>query len=112
MKNSIFNEFMRDNDHINIYETVSAMCLLCHDPVDQRIKAALHIFQYSRKSIDQFTHADLVQLFMAGITMFNIDNSFDYETEDSEDSDDENHIHVKRRLSQDDSSHYSVLYRV
>ena len=41
---------------------------------------------------------------------FLYNNSFEYETEDSDDSDDENHIHVKRRLSQDDSSHYSVFY--
>ena len=54
------------------------MCLHCHDPVVQRVGAALHIFQYSRKAVDQFTHSDLVQLFMAGLMLYAIENAFEF----------------------------------
>lgn len=85
------------------------MCLLCHDPIDQRMRAALHIFQRTCKTNDQFTHADLCRLFTSGVTMFGIDNSFDVTTEDEDDDeDDDMRIHVRRRLSLDDLSQQSV----
>lgn len=105
----MFNDFSVDSDHVNLYTTIAAMCLLCHDPMDQRIKAALHIFQNSRKAIDQFTHNDMVQLFMSAITLYTIENSFELEEDDLDDME-SNHIHLKRRLSHDDSSYYNVVY--
>ena len=85
------------------------MCLLCHDPIDQRLRAALHLFKYTCKSVDQFSAPDLVKLFSAGVSMFNIENSFDYAEDTTESEEDDSRIHVRRRLSQDDSSHHSVL---
>ena len=93
---------------MNVDEVVAAMCLLCHDPVDQRMRAALHIFQRTRKANDQFTHSDLVQLFSSGVQMFGIDNSFDIGTEEEEEEEEDMRIHVRRRLSQDDNSQHSV----
>ena len=86
------------------------MCLHCHDPVIQRVSAALHIFQNSRKAVDQFTHADLVQLFKAGLILYAIENTFEYTEEESEENELGSHIQIKRRLSQDDSSLYSVYF--
>ena len=105
---SIFLEFSKDQQRLNVDEVVAAMCLLCHDPADQRMRAALHIFQRTRKANEQFTHADLVQLFSSGVLMFSIDNSFDIGTEEEEEEEEDLRIHVRRRLSQDDSSQHSV----
>ena len=85
---------------MNVDEVVAAMCLLCHDPVDQRMRAALHIFQRTRKANDQ--------LFSSGVLMFGIDNSFDIGTEEEEEEEEDMRIHVRRRLSQDDNSQHSV----
>ena len=81
---------------MNVDEVVAAMCLLCHDPVDQRTRAALHIFQRTRKANDQFTHSDLVQLFSSGVLMFGIDNSFDIGTEEEEEEEEDMRIHVRQ----------------
>lgn len=104
----VFVEFSKEQKRLNIYEVVSAMCLLCHDPIDQRLRAALHLFKYTCKSVDQFTANDLITLFTNGVTMFTIDNSFDYAEETTESEEEESRIHVRRRMSQDDTSHHSV----
>lgn len=107
----VFTEFSKEQKRLNIYEVVSAMCLLCHDPIDQRLRAALHLFKYICKSVDQFTANDLINLFTNGVTMFTIDNSFDYAEDTTESEEDDSRIHVRRRMSQDDTSHHSVVLR-
>lgn len=112
MRSRVFTEFSKEQKRLNIYEVVSAMCLLCHDPIDQRLRAALHLFKYTCKSVDQFSANDLIILFTNGVTMFTIDNSFDYAEDTTESEEEDARIHVRRRMSQDDTSHHSVAFLV
>ena len=107
---SIFQEFSKDEKKINISEVIAAMCLLCRDPADQCLRASLHVFQVTLHANNQFSHADLVRLFTNGITMFNIDNSFELENPTEEEEDDENNqrILVRRKMSLDDRSQQQV----
>ena len=108
LTHSVFIECSENQERISVYTVISAMCLLCHDPIDQRIRGALHVFRYNQQAVDQFSHADLVKLFSSGVDLFDVDNSFDCTNDDPDDE----HIHTKRRLSQDDQSHHSVSVSV
>lgn len=104
---SIFWDFSEE-DSISVSVVVSAMCLLCHDSLDRRISASLFVFNNTTRSNGKFTHADLVKLFSLGVKMFDVDNSFDCVPDETDETDDI-HIRMKRRLSQDDESHFSVV---
>lgn len=107
---SIFREFSKDEKKININEVIAAMCLLCCDPADQCLRASLHIFQVTLHANNQFSRDDLVRLFSIGMSMFNIDNSFELEnpTEEEEDDEKNQRILVRRKMSLDDRSQLQV----
>lgn len=105
---SIFREFSKDQQKININEVIAAMCLICRDSANQCLRASLHVFQRTLKTNDQFTHADLVQLFTMGIIILGIDNSFEKEELLDEEDEDNQRIHVRRQLSLDYHSQLQV----